>query len=98
MSLTEELAGVYISRTFSKPSDSRFPIFRISITMIVGRIEGRVTWKACWKRFAPSMRAASYRSSEMPAMAATYTMALQPVYCHASVAIYRGRKYSGSFI
>ena len=70
ISLTPELDGVYISSTFSKPRLSICPTFMISMIMMVGRMDGIVTYQICCSRDAPSISAASNRSGLMEVMAA----------------------------
>ncbi len=46
---------------------------------MVGRIPGSVICQTFWKRFAPSIWAASYSPGSMPAMEDKYMMALHPI-------------------
>ena len=58
-SAVEYVLELYSSSTFSDPTLIIEPIFRISITTMVGAMPGRVTCRICRNFPAPTMRAAS---------------------------------------
>ena len=71
------------------------PRARISTTVTVGEIPGRVILQIRIRREAPSISAASYRVGSMPAMAARKIMVHQPVSFHMAVITANGRNSAG---